>query len=64
MSPEDAKLGAQAILDKRVGQSEFRVLVDNPNDCHQTIVAFRKLGCKVKVQNDGEVLLIKRPSAT
>jgi hypothetical protein len=60
MSPKDAESGAQAILLKRVGQSQFYVLVDNPNDCRATITAFRKLGCKVRVELDGARLRVMR----
>jgi len=61
MSPQDAATAAQAILDKRAGESKIKVLVDNPNDSHQTISAFRKLGCKVKVEQDGTRLTVTRP---
>jgi hypothetical protein len=58
MSPRDADSGARSILDKRSGQAQFYVLVDNPNDCRATISAFRKLGCKVRVESDGSRLRI------
>jgi hypothetical protein len=61
MSPQDALAAAHSILDKRVGEKEIRVLVDNPNDCHATVKAFRSLGCRVKETKDGTVLLITRP---
>lgn len=60
MSPEDARIAAEAILVKRAGQPRFNVLVDNPNDCKATITAFRRLGCKVKVEQDGAKLVIMR----
>ncbi|MGV3615374.1 MAG: hypothetical protein ACO1SV_08575 [Fimbriimonas sp.] len=60
MSPEEATQGAQSILDKRPNDSEIRVHVDNPNDCRATIQAFRKLGCRVKVEQDGARLVVKR----
>ncbi len=62
MSPQDALNGAQSILDGRATQQEIMVLVDNPNDCHQTILAFKKLGCKVKVEKDGARLIVRRPN--
>lgn len=62
MSPEDASVAAQNILDKRAGEKEIKVLVDNPNDCRQTITAFKKLGCRVKVELDGARLIITRPN--
>ena len=62
MSPEDATIAAQTILDKRAGESQIKVLVDNPNDCRQTITAFKKLGCRVKVELDGARLIITRPA--
>jgi hypothetical protein len=63
MSPQDAMIAAQAILTKRTGEQRFNVLVDNPNDCRATISAFRKLGCKVKVENDGARLAITTQQA-
>jgi hypothetical protein len=60
MSPEEATQGAQSILNERPTAREIRVLVDNPNDCRQTILAFRKLGCKVKVELDGARLVVTR----
>lgn len=61
MSPEDALQGAKSILDKHLSPSDsFGVRVDNPNDCHQTIVAFKKLGCRVKVELGGARLVITR----
>jgi hypothetical protein len=60
MSPEEATQGAQSILDKRPDAAEICVLVDNPNDCKHTITAFRKLGCRVKVEKDGAQLRVSR----
>jgi hypothetical protein len=62
MSPTDAATAARSILEKRVGEPSFFVLVDNPNDCKATITAFRSLGCKVKVEKDGARLCITRPT--
>jgi len=63
MSPQDAMNAAQDILERRAGQPQLTVLVDNPNDCKATILAFRKLGCKVKVEHDGTRLVISRRTA-
>jgi len=62
MTQQDATTAAQAILDKRLGEQIIRVLVDNPNDCKATIHAFRLLGCKVKVEQDGARLSVTRPN--
>ena len=62
MSPENANVAAEAILSKRPDQSRITVLVDNPNDCHQTVVAFKRLGCRVKVEADGARLIVTRSS--
>jgi hypothetical protein len=64
MTKEDALNGAKSILEARRGQTEIKVLVDNPRDCTATIKAFKSLGCKVKVKNDGQLLLITPVSAT
>ena len=60
MSPQDATIAAQGILARRGAEPRFTVLVDNPHDCKATILAFRKLGCKVKVEQDGTRLVILR----
>lgn len=63
MTPENATAAAKAILEKRAGENEIRVLVDSPKDSVATISAFRKLGCKVKVEKDGARLVVTRPRA-
>lgn len=60
MSPEDAVNGAKSILERHPTNQEFEVLVDNPNDSRQTTIAFRSLGCRVKVKLDGARLLVRR----
>ncbi|AIE87576.1 hypothetical protein OP10G_4208 [Fimbriimonas ginsengisoli Gsoil 348] len=61
MSPEDASAAAVEILSRRT-ENEIRIVTDNPNDCKQTITAFRKLGCRVKVEQDGNLLRVTRPA--
>ena len=63
MTKEDALNGAKSILERRQGQSEIKVIVDNPGDCSATIKAFKTLGCKVKVKDQGNLLLISPPGA-
>ncbi len=63
MNLEDAIRDAQAILDKRAGEPEITVLVDRPSAIKPTINAFKKLGCKVKIEKDGTRLRITRPAA-
>jgi hypothetical protein len=58
LTKEAALEGAKSILEARRGQAEIKVLVDNPGDCVATIKAFKSLGCKVKVQRDGQILMI------
>ena len=58
----DATTAAKEILGRRGGEPEIRVIVDNPNDCKQTITAFRSLGCKVKVEKDGALLRVTPPA--
>jgi hypothetical protein len=60
MSPEDALQGAKSILDKHPTTEPFGVRTDNPNDCVRTIAAFKKLGCRVKIELDGARLVITR----
>jgi hypothetical protein len=58
MTKEEVIAGAKAILDKRKGEATFRVVVDSPKDMTQSVKAFKQLGCKVKMENDGTVLTI------
>jgi hypothetical protein len=60
MTAKDAEDAAKSILEKRAKDANFTVLVDNPNDCKATINAFKKLGCRVKVEQDGARLTITR----
>ncbi len=63
MTKEEVLAGAQSILQKRSGEATFRVSVDSPKDCDQTLAAFKKLGCKVKTEQDGRIIIVTRPSA-
>ncbi len=63
MTPDEAITAAKAILLKRAGENEFRVMVDSPMDCTRTIAAFKKLGCRVKMGKDETMLTITRPAA-
>ena len=60
MTKDEIVAGAKAILEKRVGEKTFKVAVDSPKDSHLTIKAFKQLGCKVKAENDGRMLVITR----
>ena len=62
MVPQEAMNAAKSILERRTDLEVIKVLVDNPNDCKHTITAFKKLGCKVKVMDDGAVLMVTRPT--
>lgn len=62
MSPENAMQAVKDILERRHGEAKVTVLVDNPGDCRMTIQAFKKLGCKVKVEADGTRLIVSRPT--
>lgn len=61
MTKDEIAAGAKAILEKRVGEKIIRVAVDSPKDSSETIKAFKRLGCKVKSENDGRMLVITRP---
>jgi hypothetical protein len=62
MTKEEVLAGAKAILDKRKGEATFKVLVDSPKDCDQSMKAFKALGCKVKLENDGKMIVVTRPA--
>jgi hypothetical protein len=61
VTKEEVLTGAQNILQKRSGEASFRVVVDSPKDCDQTVAAFKKLGCKVKTEQDGRIVVVTRP---
>ena len=61
MTNERADYAAKSILENHPNEQTVRVHVDNPNDCKPTIAAFKRLGCKVKVERMGEVLIITKP---
>jgi hypothetical protein len=63
MTDADALTAAKSILEKRSGEPEFVVVVDNPTDSQKSINAFRKLGCKVRVENDGRRLKVSPAEA-
>jgi hypothetical protein len=63
MSPQDATTAAQAILERRSGEKEFKVSVDNPADFRRTVHAFKHLGCKVKEIGSNGLLLITPPNS-
>ncbi len=62
MTKEEFLAGAKAILEKRAGEATFRVSVDSPKDCDNTVAAFKKLGCKVKTEQDGRIVIVTRPT--
>ena len=61
MTSDRADYAAKSILDNHLNDLTVRVMVDNPNDCKPTIAAFKRLGCKVKVEKMGEILIITKP---
>lgn len=63
MDPEEALRDAKAILEKRAADKEFYVIVDRPSAVKPTVNAFKKLGCKVKLERDGTRLRITRVAA-
>jgi len=63
VTKEEVLIGAQNILNKRAGEPSFRVFVDSPKDCDQTLAAFKKLGCKVKTEQDGRIIVVTRQAS-
>ncbi len=61
MTNERADYAAQAILANHPNDATVKVMIDNPNDAKPTIAAFKRLGCKVKTERMGEVLIITKP---
>ncbi|HEY0868220.1 MAG TPA: hypothetical protein VGE01_12615 [Fimbriimonas sp.] len=60
MTSEETTAAAKALLEKNAAKPSFNVSIDNPKDCSRAITAFRKLGCKVKVMNDGALLTVTK----
>jgi len=61
MTNDRADYAAKSILENHPNDATVKVVIDNPNDCKPTIAAFKRLGCKVKSERMGEVLIITKP---
>ncbi len=61
MTTDRADYAAKSILESHPGENNIRVAIDNPNDCKPSIAAFKRLGCKVKLERMGEILIVTRP---
>lgn len=60
MTRDEIVAGAKVILEKRAGEKTFRVAVDSPKDANETAKAFKKLGCKAKVESNGLMVTVTR----
>lgn len=61
MTDDRANYAAKSILDNHPNDQVIRVGIDNPNDCKATMNAFKRMGCKVKLEKMGEILIITKP---
>lgn len=61
MTADRADYAAKSILDAHPNDASIRVAIDNPNDCKPTMKAFQRLGCKVKLERMGEILVVTKP---
>jgi hypothetical protein len=61
MTDDRADYAAQSILENHPNDLTIRVAIDNPNDCKPTMKAFKRLGCKVKLERMGEILIVTKP---
>ena len=61
MTNDRAEYAAKSILENNPDSHTLRIAIDNPNDCKPTMNAFKKLGCKVKLEKMGEIMIVTRP---
>lgn len=61
MTDDRADYAARSILDNNPNSQTIRVAIDNPNDCKPTMNAFKRLGCKVKLERMGEIMIVTKP---
>lgn len=61
MTDERADYAAKSILENNPTEQSIRIKVDNPNDCKPTIKAFKRLGCKVRLERMGEIMVVTKP---
>lgn len=61
MTDDRANYAAKSILESHPNDLTIRVSIDNPNDCKPTMNAFKRLGCKVKSEKMGEILIVTKP---
>ncbi len=60
MNDQRADYAAKSILEGSKEQT-IRIKMDNPNDCRPTMKAFKRLGCKVRLERMGEIMIVTRP---
>jgi hypothetical protein len=61
MTNDRADYAANAILENHPNDQTIRIVIDNPNDCKPTMNAFKRLGCKVKLERMGEIMIVTKP---
>lgn len=61
MTNDRAEYAAKMILDNHPNDQTIRIVIDNPNDCKPTMNAFKRMGCKVKLERMGEVMVVTKP---
>ncbi len=62
MNTESADYAAKSILENHPNDLTIRVAIDNPNDCKPTMNAFKRLGCKVKLEKMGGIVVVTKPA--
>jgi hypothetical protein len=61
MNSERADYAAKSILENHPNEQTIRIIIDNPNDCKPTMAAFKRLGCKTRLERMGEVMIVTKP---
>ena len=61
MTDDRANYAAKSILDNHPNEQTIRVAIDNPNDCKPKMNDFKRLGCKVKLEKMGEIMVVSKP---
>ena len=60
MTNDRADYAAKAILENHPNDQSIRIVIDNPNDCKPTMNAFKRLGCKVKLERMGQIMVVTK----
>lgn len=62
MTDDRADYAARSILENHPNDATIKVKIDNPNDFKPSAAAFKRLGCKVRMEKMGEIMVVTKPA--